>query len=100
MSTSSRDVHSPGRTVARLFTVFALLAAAASSVQAQRFQLERDSDDAWLDRCERDNDRDDRVTVCEVRASGFRPSRSGFRFDPGANGGVKLEGWDRDSVAV
>jgi DUF4097 and DUF4098 domain-containing protein YvlB len=86
--------------IARCLTITALLAAAASSAQAQRFRSQSNTDDAWLDRCERDSDRDDRVAVCEVRVSGFRPSRSGFRFDPGANGGVSLEGWDRDSVAV
>ncbi|MEX2285087.1 MAG: hypothetical protein WEE89_21555 [Gemmatimonadota bacterium] len=59
----------------------------------------QDSDDAWLRRCERDN-WNDRESHCVVRVSGFRPSRGTFSFDPGANGGVRVEGWNRDSVAV
>src|SRR5262245_66088223 len=58
------------------------------------------SDAAWQDRCERDSDRNDRETHCEVRVSGFRPGRGGFHFEPGSNGGVRVEGWDRDGVSV
>jgi DUF4097 and DUF4098 domain-containing protein YvlB len=58
------------------------------------------SDEAWRQRCERNSDRDDRETYCEVRVSGFRPGRGRFHFEPGSNGGVRVEGWNRDSVAV
>ncbi len=57
------------------------------------------SDDSWLRRCEREN-WNDRETHCEVRVSGFRPGRGAFTFDPGANGGVRVEGWAHDSVEV
>ena len=56
-------------------------------------------DNAWLRRCERDN-WNDRESYCEVRVSVFRPQRGTFTFDPGANGGVRVEGWSRDSVEV
>jgi DUF4097 and DUF4098 domain-containing protein YvlB len=70
-----------------------LTLAAAASAAAQN------TDDSWLRRCERDN-WNDRESFCEVRVTGFRPGRGAFTFDPGQNGGVRVEGWDRDSVAV
>ena len=80
---------------ARLLSVATFLsAAAAAPVFAQV------SDDSWLQRCQRDSDRDDREVHCEVRVTGFRPGRGVFNIDPGTNGGVQVEGWDRDSVAV
>jgi DUF4097 and DUF4098 domain-containing protein YvlB len=57
------------------------------------------TDDAdWLDRCRRDYG--DRERVCEVRVSGFRPGRGAINVSPGTNGGVRVMGWNRDSVAV
>src|SRR5688572_6094864 len=58
------------------------------------------TDDAdWLDRCRRDYN-NDRERVCDVRLSGFRPGRGAIDVSPGTNGGVKVMGWNRDSVAV
>ena len=69
-----------------------LVAAPATSAAAQK-------DDArWLRNCERDRD-DDRERFCEVRHTGFRATGS-IDADPGANGGISIEGWDRDSVDV
>ena len=58
------------------------------------------TDDAdWLDRCRRDYN-NDRERVCDVRLSGFRPARGAINVSPGTNGGVKVIGWSRDSIAV
>jgi hypothetical protein len=82
---------------AKLLAVASVLTAiAAGTAQGQG------TDDDWLDRCERNQNRgwEDRETHCEVRVSGFRPGRGVLSFDPDANGGVRIEGWNRDSVAV
>ncbi|MGH7471534.1 MAG: DUF4097 family beta strand repeat-containing protein [Longimicrobiales bacterium] len=80
---------------AKLFTIASFLTvAAAGASQAQV------SNDEWLDRCDRNRDWEDREVHCEVRVSGFRPGRGALHFDPSGNGGVRIEGWDRDSVAV
>lgn len=72
----------------------ALLPALASPAQAQR------DDGRWLRHCRDNFDSDNREPFCEVRYAGFRPSGATLTIDPDANGGVEVEGWDRDSVAV
>ena len=56
--------------------------------------------DDWLDHC-RDRDRGDgaRAHYCEIRNAGFKAGGA-VRVDPGANGAIRVTGWDRDSVAV
>ncbi len=75
-----------------LATFFSAAAAAQAGAQT--------SDDSWIRRCQRDTDWNDREVHCEIRVSGFRPGRGAFTLDPGANGGVHVEGWDRDSVSI
>lgn len=56
------------------------------------------ADARWIDRC-RDNDDGWRVQHCEVRVVTL--ARGGtIAVDPGQNGGVTVEGWDRDSIEV
>lgn len=63
------------------------------------WSVEAQKDDArWLRNCERDRD-DDRERFCEIRHAGFRSTGS-VDINPGANGGVSIEGWDRDSVDI
>jgi DUF4097 and DUF4098 domain-containing protein YvlB len=77
-----------------LMTATLLAISAVASATAQN------TDGSWMRRCERDNYNNDREVHCEVRVSGFRPGRGVLSFEPGTNGGVQVEGWDRDSVAV
>ena len=65
----------------------ALLFLSATPLAAQRDPCR----DQWGD--------DDRVRVCDVRSLSARGIRA-LRVDPGVNGGVEVEAWDRDSVAV
>lgn len=76
-----------------LLLSLALVAAPASSVEAQK------DDSRWLRNCERDDRGDDRERFCEVRHAGFRGTGS-IEVNPGANGGIAIESWDRDSVDV
>lgn len=73
------------------------LGGASSPLVAQR----RQTADDWLAKC-RDGDwgDDSRARFCEVRDTGFRATRGVITVDPGENGGVRVTGWDRDSVAV
>lgn len=72
---------------------FALVAAPLWSAEAQK------DDSRWLRDCERGADRDERERFCEVRHAGFRSTGS-VEINPGAMGGIAVEGWDRDSVDV
>jgi hypothetical protein len=64
----------------------------------------QESDAEWLNDCRNDHDwnRDSRVRHCEIREVGLKGAVRGgpLTVDPGMNGGVDVEGWDRDSVAV
>lgn len=69
-------------------------------VAAPVWSAEAQKDDArWLKSCERERDHDNRERFCEVRHAGFRSTGS-VNIDPGTNGGIAIEGWDRDSVDV
>lgn len=74
---------------------FALLALSGSAAAAQDF----DSED-WLDRCRRDESRDDKAKACEVRELALKPQRGPLSIDPDVNGGVSVVAWDRDSIAI
>jgi putative adhesin len=83
-----------------------LLAVVALTLPSATLKAQ-DSDEEWLDDCRHDSWRhdswrDNRVKHCEIRETGLRgPVRGGaLTVDPGMNGGVEVEGWDRDSVAV
>src|SRR2546430_14362060 len=56
------------------------------------------ADGRWIAQC-RDHDDGWRVQHCEVRV--VTPARAGtIAVDPGRNGAVSVEGWDRDSIEV
>jgi len=56
--------------------------------------------EAGMDSCrDRDWGDDARAHFCEIRNTGFKAGGA-VSVDPGANGAILVEGWDRDSVAV
>lgn len=65
-------------------------------------QSDRESDAEWLDRCRsgRDGWNDDRGRACEVRNVPVRLSGRAISIDGGRNGGIRVWGWDGDSVRV
>jgi hypothetical protein len=81
----------------------AVLAVAALTLPVARLHAQ-ESDAEWLNDCRNDHDwnRDTRVRHCEIREVGLKGAVRGgpLTVDPGMNGGVDVEGWDRDSVAV
>ena len=81
----------------------AFLAVAALTLPGAPLRAQ-ESDAEWLDDCRNDHDwnRDSRVRHCEIREVGLKGAVRGgpLTVDPGMNGGVDVEGWDRDSVAV
>lgn len=81
---------------ARILTVVSLLVSAAAPLAAQRAR----GDDGWLSCRDRDWGDDSRAHFCEVRTAGFKAPGGTISVDPGENGGVRVTGWDRDSVAV
>jgi len=72
----------------------------ASALQAQSRREESDAD--WLDGCRRDGNRgyDDRARACEVRNVPVRLSGRSISVDGRQNGGVRVFGWNGDSVRV
>ena len=80
----------------RFATIASLLSLLATPLLAQHG---RDAG-GLADRC-RDNDwgDDSRAHFCEIRETGFKAGGA-VSVDPGANGAILVEGWDRDSVAV
>ncbi len=82
------------------FPTLPLLAGLLLAAPAARLVAQAD-DDRWQRRCENGYDGDDtKEHFCEVRHTGFRPGGTRLTIDPDDNGGVEIEGWDRDSVAV
>ncbi|MEO8031626.1 MAG: DUF4097 family beta strand repeat-containing protein [Gemmatimonadota bacterium] len=78
--------------------IIPLTAALASLIGASRL-VAQSPDDRWVRDCERSGS-DAREQYCEIRHAGFKPTGSSLTIDPGANGGVEVQGWDRDSVAI
>lgn len=73
----------------------ALLVGSVTALPAQQ-----PSTDDWLAECRRgDWGGHARARFCEVRQTGFKATGQ-TSIDPGANGGIAVSGWDRDSVAV
>jgi hypothetical protein len=61
----------------------------------------RDRAGDWLDDCRSGRwGHDDRERWCEEREMGWRNPGPGLTVDAAPNGGVEIEGWDRDSVHV
>ena len=83
--------------LARLTALLVLLAAPAL-LHAQSSRAESDAD--WIDRCERDSGDWDRARACEVRNVPVRLSGRAISIDGKRNGGIRVFGWDGDSVRV
>jgi hypothetical protein len=85
------------RVLAAALCVAALFSGVSSTPLAAQ-----DSDEEWLDRCQKHDWREDdgRDRHCEVRELGFRPGGGEISIDAGQNGGISVRGWERDSVAV
>jgi DUF4097 and DUF4098 domain-containing protein YvlB len=77
-------------TLATAMTTFAAPLVAQAAREAGRW-TDRCRDDDWLDHSP--------AHYCEIRESGFKAGGA-LSVDPGDNGGVRIVGWDRDSVAV
>jgi hypothetical protein len=77
-----------------------VLLAAPTIVHAQVSQEERDAD--WLQNCLDDGRRsnDSRGRACEVRAVPVKLSGRSIAIDGERNGGIRIIGWDGDSVRV
>lgn len=71
------------------------LAADCASVNAQSFQTS--SDDDW---CDDDRYYSDRETHCEVREATLPAGRDVVAIDGGRNGGIRVQGWDRNEIRV
>ncbi|MEO5816147.1 MAG: hypothetical protein ABIT20_12795 [Gemmatimonadaceae bacterium] len=76
-----------------------LIVASASPLAAQRFS---DHDDGrWLENCRSGwNGNDDRGRACEERVVPATLSGRILEIDGRENGGIRVMGWDRDSVQV
>jgi len=84
----------------RVRSWFGAAAPALVAVGLAASPLPAQGDDAdWLERCREDRGgRGERY--CEVRETGFRAPGGTIAVDGRENGGVAVEGWDRDSVLV
>ena len=81
------------------------LLSSAGVLQAQSSRDRGDSDAEWLDRCRNDGDSrrfsdDSRARACEVRNIPVRLSGRSIQIDGRQNGGIRVFGWDGDSVRV
>jgi hypothetical protein len=79
-----------------------LLLAGAGALQAQSYRDDNDAD--WLERCRNDgnsryND-NDRARACEVRSVPVKLSGRSLSIDGQRNGGIRVYGWNGDSVKV
>src|SRR5215210_4335759 len=63
-------------------------------------QSRTESDEEWLDHCRHDRGDSDRVHACEVRNVPVRLSGQFIAIDGERNGGIRVFGWDGDSVRV
>ncbi len=87
------SLHDPLLVMNR-FSLFLLLAALVAPATAQTAH----ADETWYD-CANRWTSDGRVTYCEVREVTLAPRRL-VRADAGANGGIRVEAWDRDEVLL
>jgi hypothetical protein len=63
-------------------------------------QNKDNSDSRWLEHCQRESDDSDRERYCDVRVVHLGKSTGSLSVDGRQNGGVKIMGWDGDSVVV
>lgn len=76
--------------------ILALAGAGPATAQAVRVV----ENDEWCERHRHYNDDDDRVRLCEVREMTLAADRSLIKIDGRANGGIKVEGWDRNEILL
>jgi hypothetical protein len=88
------------RPIRRAAITAAALLATALPLHAQRTAVETDAD--WLDNCRSVNwsGNDDRGRACEVRQVPVRLTGRAIEIDGRENGGIRVRGWDGDSVRV
>jgi hypothetical protein len=88
----------PGRVLATALTLSAAALAAPTSAGSAQVPDARD----WLERCESGEWRSgsDREQACEVREITLPADGRGLAVDGRANGGVRVEGWDRSEILV
>jgi DUF4097 and DUF4098 domain-containing protein YvlB len=79
---------------ARVMMAVAALAALPGLGAAQQ------SDDQWLQDCNRNSTRSQRVNACEVRVSTLAAPNGPIRVSPGQNGGISIEGWSGSGIEV
>jgi len=77
--------------------VFACAAMAAPVSATAMPQARTVQDDDW---CDRDYSDDEDERYCEVREATLEANRNVINVDAGPNGGVRVEGWDRDEILV
>lgn len=93
-------MHSATRLTLLAVAAF-LMVPIAAEAQRNRVRSSDRSPENWLDQCrDQDWDDDNRERVCEVRQMGWRNPGRELRVDASPNGGVRVEGWDRDSIHV
>lgn len=80
-------------TAARFAPLVALMLAAIPAAAQQDVE-------EWLRQCERQNQRSDRVTVCEVRQVDAQLAAGSLNVDAGHNGGVSVRGSASSGVQV
>lgn len=83
-------------TVRRRLLHTAVLAGSLISTSAAAAQQ---TSQEWLDRCRDDRGRDERAVHCEVREMRL-PASGALAISAGPNGGITVEGWDRNEVLV
>ena len=78
----------------------ALIALATLLFVPAALTAQRDNDD-WLRDCRESwGTRSTRARHCEIREAALRPPREALTVDPGNNGGIHIQGWDEDSIAI
>jgi putative adhesin len=79
----------------------ALLAAAVLFLPLASLAAQ-ESDEEWLLNCResRWGDWSSRARHCEIRELGLKATGKPLTVDPSVNGGVEIEAWDTDSIAV
>jgi DUF4097 and DUF4098 domain-containing protein YvlB len=79
-------------TLAAMIVLLTMVAATATAGEWKTID-----DDEW---CRDGRWNDDRDTYCEVREITIPGGRDVIRVDGGANGGITVEGWDRDEIRI
>ena len=81
----------------RILLLVGPVAILAAPVSAQSYP---ESVQRWIENCRDSRWHEDRQVVCEVRPIAVQPGDRRLDVDGRRNGGVRVTGWDRDSLAV